>query len=420
MTRFASTFAGCLVACALVACGGSDPPSVEPPGSGPPLACDPVEQTGCTAAGQKCTWIVDIDATADAPEVGHVGCVQAGAIAVGGACDDAVVGHDDGCVAGALCIAGACKPICDPQLVEGAAPGACAQGDACSTYTGVFESAGAPIAGVCEPGCDPLSQRRTVDHAEACGSPDPAAPSATCIASDGFRTFHCAPTTPELAANTDRVPPLAPDGEPFINGCAAGFIPFFYEDASGAMNTLCTGLCAPLKVDATLAADPAHKLDHAGDPSALGKLPADPAPVAGHATCAVGIKGSEPAEDCRFLWFPLAHGDPTKALTTPYNDTLGVCFAYQKFLTVTIPGTSQKAAEKSCAELPVTAPLSDPYGSARDNGCYPLSDSLGPSAGRVLSPPLGTVDPARPAWLGRLGGGVHPSDDVPLVRHAMD
>jgi hypothetical protein len=412
--------------CVIAACGGGDPPSADPPAGGSAaLACDPVDQTGC-ASDQKCTWIVDIDATDGSTEIGHVGCAAAGPLPLGAHCDDAVaeVGHGaDPCAAGALCISGTCKPICDPQLVEGAGAGACAQSDACVTYTGIFESAGDPIAGVCEPGCDPLTQRLVDGDAEACGSPAPDQPTATCVASDGFRSFHCAPTTPALYANTDRQPPLPGTDTGFSNGCAPGFIPFFYEDASGAMNTVCTGLCAPLKVDATIAADPAHKSDNKGDASALGKLTTDPAPVAGHATCAVDIKGSDDAEDCRFLWFPLAHGDPTKALTTPYNDSLGVCFAYARFLTVTVPGSSQKAAQKSCAALPVTAATNDPYGSARANGCYPLADSLGPSDGQSPTPPVGAVEAARPGWLGqvRVGGqGDRGDDGAALTRHVLD
>ena len=396
-----------IVACGL-GCGSGHDPTTEPPSGGAvAFACDPIDQTGC-AAGQKCTWIVDIDATATRAEIGHVGCVAAGPQPVGASCSDAVAettGGADACVAGALCISGACKPICDPQ--QGGGPGACDESDACVTYTGIFESAGDPIAGVCEPGCDPLTQRLVDGNAEACGSPAPAQPTATCVASDGFRTFHCAPTTPDLYANTDRVPPLAANGTGFTNGCAPGFIPFFYEDASGAMNTVCTGLCAPLKVDATIAADPAHASDNKGDATALGKLTTDPAPVAGHATCDVGIKGSVDAEDCRFLWYPLAQGDPTKALTTPYNDTLGVCFAYSNYLTVTIPGSSTKVAQKSCADLPVTAAANDPFGSARDNGCYPLADSLGPS------------DVAPPAWLGQLHVGAQ-GDTATLTRHIFD
>jgi hypothetical protein len=279
----------------------------------------------------------------------------------------------------------------------------------------VFVSTGDPVAGVCEPACDPLTQNLSVGTTgtAACGSVDPAQPSGTCIPSPGFRSFHCGQTEPSVLGKTDRVPAADAQGNISGNSCAPGFIPFYVQDADTGVNTtLCSGMCAPLKVDATIAADPAHKDDARGDVKALGKLPGDSAPVAGHATCDVVAKGSiapdaqgKGVEDCRFLWFPIAMGDPTKALRSPYNDTLGICFAYQKYLTVTMPGVSQKFPQKSCAELPATAPSGDPYGSARDNGCYPLAESLGAAArARTRSAPIFRL---------ANGGG-------PAVRHVFD
>jgi hypothetical protein len=316
-------------------------------------------------------------------------------------------GGADTCISGDLCISGKCKPICDPQLVAGAAAGACATNYACSVYSGVFASSGPPVAGVCEPTCDPLTQALNVGTTgtAACGSVDPTKPTGTCVASGGFRSFHCAPSGSSLYANIDRQPPQGDaNGNYYGNGCAPGFIPFYFEDASGAMKTLCSGMCTPLKVDATIAADPAHKDDNKGDATALGKLPTDAAPMAGRSTCALGVKGSEVEEDCRYVWFPLAQGDPSKAVASPFNDTLGLCFAYQKFLTVTVPGMTQKQPEKSCAKLPVTAPVDDPYGSAKDNGCYPLADSR--LALRKATPRILTY---------RLAHGAGPA-----VRHVFD
>jgi hypothetical protein len=375
---------------AFAGCGGDDT-ELPTPFADAALACNPVAQTGCST-GEKCTWLVDIDSTPTTPQIGHVGCARDGATADGAACSDPSSGGADDCIAGDVCILGTCKPICDPQLVGGAT-GACPTSYACSIYADVFESAGNSIAGVCEPTCSPLTQTLNVGaNTAACGSPDPAQPVSTCVASAAFRSFHCAPTSSELYANVDRKPPFTDaGGNVYTNGCAPGFIPFYYEDASGAMQTLCTGMCAPLKVDQTIAAEAAHKDDSRGDKMALGKLPTELAPALGKATCDAGIKGSTVTaprgQDCRFLWFPLAKGDPTKALDSPFNDTLGVCFAYEKFLTVTVPGMTQKQPEKSCAELPAVAPTDDPYGSAKDNGCYPLAESLGspPAARRAPS-----------------------------------
>jgi hypothetical protein len=372
------------------ACSGSGKPQLLDSSVDATFACDPVAQTGCKA-GEKCTWLIDIDSSATTEAIGHVGCaaVAAAPTADGAACADAraaTSGGADTCVAGDLCISGKCKPICDPQLVDGAARGACTTGYACSVYSGVFVSGASAFAGVCEPTCDPLTQKLNVGTTgvDACGSVDPTSPSGTCVVSAGFRSFHCAPTNQSLFTRIDRQPPLADArGNYFGNGCAPGFIPF-YLDAAGSMTTLCSGMCAPVKMDSAIATStgtPAN-VKPWGDASAPGKLPADAMPTAGKSTCLVDAKGSIAAdamgkgvEDCRFLWFPLAKGDPTMAAQTRFNDTLGICFAYQKFLTITIPGMTQKFPEKSCADLPTTAPANDPYGSALENGCYPLVES---------------------------------------------
>ncbi|HEX7836800.1 MAG TPA: hypothetical protein VF469_05020 [Kofleriaceae bacterium] len=381
------------------ACGGGGKPQLLDSSVDALFACDPVKQTGCKT-GEKCTWIVDIDGSATMDEFGHVGCAAVGAAPTqdGAACMEASVKNNmpvDTCAAGDLCISSKCKPICDPQLVDGTAKGACATNYACSVYSGVFTSgtnAAAAAAGVCEPTCDPLTQKLNVGTTgvDACGSADPTNPTATCVVSGGFRSFHCAPfngdfvqpgTTQKWIERTDRQPPLADSrGNYFGNGCAPGFIPFYVEDlAAGSMTTLCSGMCAPLKVDNVIATG-THATDNQGDATALAKLPTDAAPAAGNAVCTPGKKGatdvtSSFGEDCRFVWFPLANGDPTMAAQTPFNDTLGICFAYEKFLTVTMPGMTKKFPEKSCADLPPTAPTTDPYGSAKANGCYPLAES---------------------------------------------
>jgi hypothetical protein len=371
---------GTAVAC--FSCGGGDTQLLDASVDAG-LICNPMLQTGCMA-GEKCTWVVDV---AGPMQLGHVDCVPDGTVARGDNCNAATAGGADNCVAGNLCISGQCKPICDPQLVEGSAAGACPINFACSLYEGFFESGGVAIAGVCEPACDPLTQRLKVGttNIEACGSINPAQPSATCIRGPGYRSFACAPTNSTLYAKTDREEPLlSPGGGPYPNGCAPGFMPFYFEDASGSMKTLCSGMCAPLKVDSTIVMDLMHQDDNRGDKMALGKLPSDAAPVIGHSTCDVNVKGSAVdnprGEDCRFLWYSLAEdGDPGKAITTPYNDTLGFCFPYEKFFTIPVPGSMTRLPEKSCAELPEVSPSpSDLYGSAKEWGCYPLSESMTP------------------------------------------
>jgi hypothetical protein len=145
------------------------------------------------------TWIVDIDGSQTTNEVGHIGCAPVGATptADGAACADAVAatnGGVDTCVAGDLCISRKCKPICDPQTASGVA-GACTTDFACTTYAGVFDSAGPAVAGVCEPQCDPLTQQLKVGttRTDACGSVDPTKPSAACVFGPDPTAWVCAP-----------------------------------------------------------------------------------------------------------------------------------------------------------------------------------------------------------------------------------
>lgn len=375
--------------CLAAACGGgSSPPKLLDSGVEVPVACDPIAQTGCTT-GQKCTWIIDVDADAAAgtDPVGHSGCAPAGTTALGAACADATAaaGGSDTCVAGDLCISGKCKAICDPQLASGSAAGACDVDHACAAYSGVFTSGTAAAAGVCEPGCDPLTQRLLVGGAEQCGAANPTQPDVACTPASSFTSFLCAPSGDDVYARTERAAALTDSqGNVYSNGCSPGYVPLFGSDNdSGANTTICSGLCAPLKVDSQLAGPDNPDRINEGDKAALGKLLADTAPVAGHATCGADSKGSATdAEDCIYLWAILAENAkvaPSEALRTPYSDTLGVCFAFGSYL-VDDDGksTTPLVPFPSCATLPppelVTS--TDNFGSAADNGCYSLTETL--------------------------------------------
>lgn len=379
------------------ACGGGSKPLLIDASTDALMVCNPIAQTGCMA-NEKCTWLVDADPnpTTMTAEIGHVGCapVDATAFAEGAACTGAkagVAGGADNCVKGDICISRVCKQICDPQLASGAGPGACNTTHACLSYRGVFESTGIPSAGACEIGCDPLTQQLATTKAEACGAADATMPTGTCVPTTGeFKSFACAPTLTVMA--TDRVAPLGDSRGFFGNGCAPGFLPFFFEDASGAQKTLCSGMCAPVKLDSTIygqmkAANPAY---NAGDINALGKLPADPAAVAGHATCVNTVKGSiapdvngNGIEDCRYIWAPLATSStPPAIVDTPYNNTLGMCFAYSKFKTIdTNNDSTPDAFEKSCKDLGTAPDMA--YGTAEQNGCYPVAGFPGGPTART-------------------------------------
>jgi hypothetical protein len=374
------------------ACGGGGKPQLLDAAVDSQFACNPVAKTGCKT-GEKCTWIVDIDGTMTTNEVGHIGCVAVGATPTpeGQACADAVAatnGGADTCESGTLCISRKCKPICDPQTA-GAAAGACKTNFACTTYAGVFDTGGPSVAGVCEPTCDPLTQRFNVGTTgtEACGSGDPTKPNASCVFGPDAATWVCAPSGSILYGKTDRKPPLTDpgSGRPYPNGCAPGFVPFYFEDASTAMKVLCSGLCAPMKVDSAIAAMTGHTKDNQGDITVAAKLPLEAASKAGNAVCVPTKKGADGltaphGEDCRFSWFPLSSGDPAKAMPTPYNNSLGFCFAYEAFHVV----GPDKLPLKSCADLPPTAPDTDPFGSADDNGCYPLTTAAARKSSRNM------------------------------------
>jgi hypothetical protein len=379
---------GAVVAALAAACGGGGKTQLLDASVDALLICDPIAQTGCKG-GERCTWIVDANAnpTTMTSQIGHVDCVAVdpNAVARGMACTPAmagVAGGADNCAGGDICISRVCKQICDPQLASGAGAGACDSTHACLSYRGVFESTGIAAAGACEVACDPLTQRLATTGAEACGTTDPTKPAGTCVPTTGeFKSFACAPALTGTELLTDRKAPLGDSRGFFGNGCAPGFLPFFFEDGTGAMKTLCSGMCAPAKMDSTIFANvatPANQKPY-GDTSALGKLPADPQPVAGHATCQFTFKGSltdaEGTEDCRFIWFPLATSSrPAAIVDTPYNDTLGICFAYSKFKTVdTNNDTMADAFEKSCKDLGTTADAA--FGTAEQNGCYPLKDT---------------------------------------------
>lgn len=323
----------------MAACGGGGKVKLVDAGGdddddGPPATCNPITQTGCNA-NEACTWFIDQDTPT---EVGHIGCkvLNGSEVALGGTCAFGPAGPQgfDNCEKGTLCISQECKTICDPQMA-GTASGCDAQ-HSCSRYSGIFEVAGTITAGVCDPGADPLTQRLLVGagNVEACGSPMPNMPTKGAYTFN-FETFSCAPAGD--ATKTDRQPPsTAPNGQAFVNGCAAGFVPFFFADDSGAMMTLCSGLCASGQIS-NVTAGTNEKANKLGRASVLAKLVAQPAPRAGDGVCNAAAKGSGVAgsEYCIMLWTFLADQDATTGALTPgpsqYNYNLGVCFAFKNF-----------------------------------------------------------------------------------------
>ena len=118
--------------------------------------CDPLAAPGAQgcAAGEKCTALILLVGQQLCPEDVQIGCVPAGAQALGAECiwtsPGREAGHDD-CVAGAVCASdGVCRDICG---FGGTAAEACTAGLTCVAIPGRFEpqQGGEPAYGVCAP-----------------------------------------------------------------------------------------------------------------------------------------------------------------------------------------------------------------------------------------------------------------------------
>ena len=375
-----------------------DAPNDSAPGS----PCNPLTQAACNV-GEKCTWIND----QDNPPIGHSGCAPdpgAAGIAIGSLCVEGPAGPMgyDNCVKGSVCLSGVCKQICD---IMGGAP-TCDQNHTCTRYADLFEVGGTTLAGVCDPGCDPLTQNVLVGTTPfACGSTDPSMPTSGCY---GYDKYSCAPAGASVYSLTDRQPPRTNSaGNPYLNGCAPGFIPFFYE-MTGSTMTLCTGFCAALEIDNT----PAHVGNSKGNASAPAKLPTSPGPLAGDGTCDIGKKGSHVSSTCKFIWPYVA--DRTTGLLPPqfelgpHLDTLGVCQAIAFFQYDSDGNQTPDMPFPDCSTLPPHVPgdlVSN--NDAADWGCQKYSNSQFLSSGKVRNPALSDI---------RIGGG----SPVPMLRHTFD
>jgi hypothetical protein len=247
---------GILVA-VIAACGGGDKKKdiiiVDSPTGGSSDggdACNVLAQTGC-AANEKCSWIHD--ATTPTP-LGHVGCAPNGTVAVSGTCmygPDGAMGYDN-CLGGLVCQSGKCKTICDPA---GGTP-MCPAMFGCGTYEGLFGPVGQPVsAGVCDPSCAPLVDNDFLGSGSKPGTACPNNGSSVTGCYGYPATSH--PTrwscTREVAANHNIVHRnncttangcANSAGNPYLNGCASGYIPLLY-DMSGSTVVDCIAICEP-------------------------------------------------------------------------------------------------------------------------------------------------------------------------------
>jgi hypothetical protein len=301
-------------------------------------------------------------------------------------------GYSD-CRAGGECVNDVCKQVCDHQ---GGTP-RCDANHACGTYEGILSSNNMTVAGVCDPKCDPLTQELLVGTTTAaCGSTNAAMADTGCFTFDQI-DFTCARIPSTARTLTDRMRALAPGpGSAYVNGCAAGYLPLLFE-MSGSMNVICSGICAPTKVDSV------NNTNVTGDPAAIVKLHNKALPEAGDGLCEVNKKGSAPdAENCHYMWrFNIQNG---AIVPSPYNDNTGACFAYPKYM-VTINGQAQ--GFPSCQQLPPAGATPDPiYGNANEWPCVPSGEVAFTGDKKVkVNPALNDV---------RIGGPVGPA-----VRHIL-
>jgi len=380
---------GALFVGLVAACGGGGkdkPVIVDAPDQqivdAAPAACNPVAQTGC-AAGERCTDVT----LQDMPQrVTSIQCVPDGTVAIGGACTEGTPGPAgyDNCQKGGICVDAECKATCDPQMA-GVASGCDAQ-HSCSRYNGLFTVGGMILYGACDPQCDPLTQRLLVGTPnEACGSTDPAAPTKGCYRTgDPFETFSCAGAGDPT--KTDRQVPATDDGTPsgnaFINGCAAGFMPLFFESGT-VQETRCSGSCVPGEIDNTTL----HAVNAQGVTTGEAKLIGQAAPRVGDGLCLTGKKGSGAAgkENCLFIWPFITDANNNPGPST-YNETLGFCFTFDAFQYDSDGDGAITAADKKvpdCKLLPPRTPGDTVIDNdAADFGCQLIANSAFASTGK--------------------------------------
>ncbi|MGE0550170.1 MAG: hypothetical protein AB7O24_08790 [Kofleriaceae bacterium] len=381
------------------------PPTCNPttgPVSGPAsgTTCNALTHAGCEA-DEKCTWLND----QDNPPIGHLGCAPTGTVQVGCACTEGPAGPNgyDDCERGAYCQGGICRRVCD---IQGGSP-TCESGFSCVGYADQFEVGGTRVAGICDPSCDPLTQCMGGPSPNACGSPNGAQPTKGCY---GYDEFSCAPTGMTTWPLTDRAMPRTnSSGQAFLNGCAPGFMPLFYE-MTGSMTTLCSGLCSALDTDNT----PSLAGNSKGDPLVYGKLPGDAKPTKGHATCGAGIKGSEASSTCRFIWQYVQDdaGMLLPSFEAQYADKLGVCMAIAHFKYDSDGDMAPETPYPDCSALPPPdAGTNGSFDDANDWACYSWTKTNALSFTNQVQP----RNPVRGAIrVGKMAG------ELPLRAHVLE
>jgi hypothetical protein len=309
----------------MAACGGGNgkPKIVDAPqnggsDSGTVDACNVLTQMGCDT-GQKCTWIHDT------MTLGHVGCAPDGTVDVAGACTFGAPGAAgyDNCKAGLACVHSTCKTICDQN---GGTPMCDAQ-HSCQVYDGLFGPSGMEAAGVCDPLCNPLDDNDIKGSGSkpgsACGTGSAADGCYGIWNGDGPTHFSCSgvvnPTLTNRAECTTAANCANAGGNPYLNGCAAGYIPVFFEK-TGSQTVICSAYCKPADCSS-------DKGCGSGNVNSVGAVP--------HRCNNTDAQGTftTPNDTCVYGWFIAAIGQQGSGAlpASPYNDTTGLCLAHGNY-----------------------------------------------------------------------------------------
>lgn len=331
-------------------------------------------------------------------------------------------------------IAGICDVRCDP-LTQAAAAGtnraACGTADPTKPRFGCygrgddFTCAPNSLPGKCTSATTPATCTKDSDCAAVPGtSATPRCnPDGVCVVrcnysyNDDFEGDGMPDNCPSgqtcefdaIRLRTDRVPAATPGPmTAYRNGCAPGFIPFFFE-MTGSTTVVCGGLCSPMKTDNTL------QNNVIGNPATPAKLPLEAAPAAGNAVCVTGKKGSvgtnppNGRENCLHMW--LFNIDMQGMLADiPENDNLGICMDFTKY-TYDDDNNAQtpRVPRPSCLELPPRGNIPNctcnamglncagsgcPHGQAHEWSCYNTRDAgiftFGSTGGQIKVPDMKT------------------------------
>jgi hypothetical protein len=301
---------------------------------------------------------------------------------------------------GDACLTGTCKAICG---LSGAAP-TCGTNFTCDRYAGIFnDSNGVPFAGACDPTCDPLNDNlfgKASKTGTACtsgngcyGFPDPTNGTRyVCAREINTTLFHRSACT---AANGC----ASGAGNPFLNGCAQGFVPLFL-DRSGSTQIDCVSFCKP--------ANCYNGNCGAGNANQTGDSTASPR----HQCNTTDSSGTfDPTTvNCIHEW--VYDVGQNGLVSSPTEDTVGWCQDNKFYFYDSSGGANQCTAvgvpAATCAQIPNCSSL--PLMVATDNGLNTAGDwgcvdhTIGKNGGLVPrgvapAPPKFLIDLPRPAHL---------------------